>query len=405
MRLSIRIYTSSKRVCGAHVRRLGSMGSRIGELATILMATESNDALASTQKNFNENKSAPVQTLVADNQLQRNEDCNLDVTLTDAGSADTVTDPSADPSGLNYPDQVHTDINSDTDVTEGSRLMQPDSDPTEIIIKKEKLCGKKCCTVCCLIGWFISIILAILSLSGIIGGMEAYFNHHIEHYNNFTCTGVYLILQKFDCNEKSCIQFSDIDVEGVQANNGGDTAYVFLTECSSIDYSHDQSEDCRMDCGLSYDGLKITSFTVSNNTQECTLCTLPKNTHTQPRCNQTCHFYVSSKLVDSASSAGSGLCVLGKGVSNGAGECQRTQVSLKIDFRYTNQHRDIMRGVCISMIAIGFLATVTILIISVCCYRNKAKRSIEVESDPTVTEEGYTYQYNQTNSCSNHNLS
>ena len=367
------------------------------------MATGSNGDLASPPKSFTENKSAPVQeTLVTDIQLQRNEDGNVDVTLNDdAGSADTA--PSARPSGsFNFSNQVtHTDINSDTNITEASRLMQPDSlDPPKVIsnhdninIKKKKLCRKKCCTVSCLIAWFTSIILAILGLSGTIIGMEAYFDRQTERYNNLTCTGVYLILQKFDCNERSCVQLLDIDVEGVQADNGGDMAYIFLTECSNIEYSHDQSEDCRMDCGLSHDGLKITSFTVSNNTQECTLCTLPRNAPTQPQCNQTCHFYVSRKLIDSASSVRSGLCVLGKGVSNGAGECQYTQVSLKVDFRYTNQHRNIVRGVCTSMIVICLgiiLATLTVIL---CCYCKKGKQPIKVESDPTVSKKDITYQY------------
>ena len=352
------------------------------------MATESNDALASPQKIFSENKSHPIQgTLVTSHVHNQpsNEECNIDVTGPGAAkSAESATDPSG-----SDVDEDHTSTDSDvtdtTDSEEGSPLIQP-----SISKKIKKTLGKiraRCSKLrCCLTVWLISIIIVILTSVVAIWRLEVYFNNQPEHYNNYTCTGAYLIIKKFDCyNENLCTQLSDINIEGVRPDNGpGDMAYIYLTECANIEYSHDQSEDCRMDCGLSHDSLKITSLMASNNTQKCTLCTLPKNAHTQPQCDQTCHFSISrsSKLL--ASSAGSGLCVLGMGVSNGAGECQRTQVSLKVDFLYTSVHRNIVRWFFGSLIVLGLiLAMMTVSIIRLCHYCKKGKHSTQVESKRT----------------------
>ena len=345
----------------------------------------SNSTLAPTEKRFFENKSAPAQETLTGtgnqcNEDVRNSESNEDVTaLADA--------PSASGSSESEP-RDHPGSNSDTDTSEESGST---SDSTEIIInnKKKKLidkiCGKKCCGA---VVWFTSVAVALIILLVIFGGLEAhYINNEARCYANFTCTDVYLVLQKFDCNEKSCIQFSNLEVTGVRADNGGDMAYIYLTECSNIEYSHDQSEDCRVYCGISRDNLKITNFIISNNTQRCTLCTLPIHKNVQPsetQCTQTCQFSVTNELVDLASSTGSGLCVLGKGVSNGAGECQHTQISLNVDLRYAKQDHHLVRKVCIPMIGIVFgtlLSTMIILCCYLCCASACKKNKHPVQMD------------------------
>ena len=352
----------------------------------------SSSTLDTTQKVFVGNTSTPVQETLVTEDIRKEEDnhsANEDATASILSSTQGQSRP------LDQPQDPHNNnINSNTVTTEASRLV-PAPDTAEFTNGEVK--NKS--GICRLIVGVISIIVMIVILLSITGALEAHYDSQIQYYKNFTCTNVYLILKRFDCNEKSCIKSSKIEVEGIRADKQGDMAQLFFIDCSNIDYSHNQNEDCRMDCGIPHDNLTITRLTSSNNTQECTLCTLPINQNAQ--CIQRCQFYVTSELVDSA--AGSGLCVLGKGVSNGAGECQRTQIGLKVDFRYRERNLIILRSVCISAIGILIFALLVPVVI-LCCYRYCAsaykeyKTSITVESNSTEDNEAYriniTHQYN-----------
>ena len=146
-------------------------------------------------------------------------------------------------------------------------------------------------------------------------------SHAKNSIDNFTCTGVYTLLAMLTKNLKS---ISRVEVRGIP--NKGDTADIFLTECINVNYgSTTHQADCRASCGIQQDKLNdtITTLTASNNTQECILCIpgINRNTH-DAHCNRLCQLDVTSELIYSAN--GSGLCIIGKGVSSGDGTCQKT---------------------------------------------------------------------------------